>query len=295
MNSIGFFLMGKKGLSVLNGIIKGNPEYLETINFIVCAKDKSIENDYYNEIKDYSKRYGIKFFNRKEVTVSTLESNYSFAIGWRWLIRDISSNLIVLHDSLLPKYRGFNPLVTALIEGDKKIGVTAIEANEEFDSGDIYDQRVIEIDYPIRIKEAIDLISDLYIDITLNLIKKIREKNLRSFKQDESKVSYSIWRNEEDYRVEWDQSSDRIERFVNAVGFPYKGAVTSYNGKRIRLVEVKSEDDLPIINRKPGKILKIKGNYPFVVCEKGLIKIIEARLEKDGSIFKFDRLRVRLK
>src|SRR5699024_3325504 len=203
MNSIGFFLMGKKGLSVLNGIIKGNPEYLETINFIVCAKDKSIENDYYNEIKDYSKRYGIKFFNRKEVTVSTLESNYSFAIGWRWLIRDISSNLIVLHDSLLPKYRGFNPLVTALIEGDKKIGVTAIEANEEFDSGDIYDQRVIEIDYPIRIKEAIDLISDLYIDITLNLIKKIREKNLRSFKQDESKVSYSIWRNEEDYRVEW--------------------------------------------------------------------------------------------
>src|SRR5699024_5644867 len=138
-------------------------------------------------------------------------------------------------------------------------------------------------------------ISVLNIDITLNLIKKNREKKLRSFKQDESKVSYSIWRNEEDYRVEWDQSSDRIERFVNAVGFPYKGAVTSYNGKRIRLVEVKSEDDLPIINRKPGKILKIKGNYPFVVCEKGLIKIIEARLEKDGSIFKFDRLRVRLK
>ena len=33
--------------------------------------------------------------------------------------------LLIFHDSLLPKLRGFNPTVTALIAGEIEIGVTA--------------------------------------------------------------------------------------------------------------------------------------------------------------------------
>jgi hypothetical protein len=56
MHLIGFFLMGKKGFSVLQGIQRFKPEYLPMINFVVCAKDNAIENDFYDEINNFLKK-----------------------------------------------------------------------------------------------------------------------------------------------------------------------------------------------------------------------------------------------
>ena len=87
--------------------------------------------------------------------------DYQLAIGWRWLISG-TENLIVLHDSLLPKYRGFAPLVNSLINGEQEIGVTAIWAGPEFDAGEIIFQEKAGICYPIKIQEAIEIVSGLY-------------------------------------------------------------------------------------------------------------------------------------
>jgi methionyl-tRNA formyltransferase len=295
MHLIGFFLMGKKGFSVLQGIQRFKPEYLPMINFVVCAKDSAIENDFYDEINNFCRKNGIDFIDKKKAKEKDLSADYAFAISWRWLIHSVTFKLIVLHDSLIPKYRGFNPLVTALIEGDNEIGVTALEIGNGFDSGDIFDQKKIGIQYPIKIKEAIDLVLDLYVKIIIELLDKIKASNLVSHKQDETKVTYSLWRNEEDYKIDWSQSSDRLERFVNAVGSPYMGALTNYKGLNIRLVDAQAMPDLEITNRKAGKILKIDNNFPLVVCGKGLLKINEAKVDINNSTVKFDKLRVRLK
>ena len=42
-----------------------------------------------------------------------------------------------LHPSLLPKFRGFNPIAAQLAAGDPEFGVTLHLLNERFDSGDI--------------------------------------------------------------------------------------------------------------------------------------------------------------
>jgi methionyl-tRNA formyltransferase len=57
--------------------------------------------------------------------------------------------LVVFHDSILPQYRGFNPLVSALINGDSRVGVTAM-GTDEFDKGDIIGQRTIAINIPSK-------------------------------------------------------------------------------------------------------------------------------------------------
>ena len=71
--------------------------------------------------------------------------------------KKIKSNntLIVIHDSILPTYRGYLPLVSQLIDGQKEIGVTAILANENFDEGDIVHISKTKINYPITINDAI--------------------------------------------------------------------------------------------------------------------------------------------
>ena len=41
-----------------------------------------------------------------------------------------------IHDSLLPKYAGFSPLIWALINGESEVGVTAHMMNDELDAGE---------------------------------------------------------------------------------------------------------------------------------------------------------------
>jgi len=51
-----------------------------------------------------------------------------------------------IHPSLLPKYRGTSPMATALINGDKKTGVSIFKMDEEIDHGPIIAQENLTID-----------------------------------------------------------------------------------------------------------------------------------------------------
>ena len=125
-NKITLFIMNKKGYSVLENIINkiGN----QIIDKVISYTDSNVIKDYYSEINELCRKHGIKFYNKNEQVV--INTEYSFAIGWRWIIRN-SHNLIVLHDSILPKYRGFAPLVNALINGEEELGVTALFASSD--------------------------------------------------------------------------------------------------------------------------------------------------------------------
>lgn len=50
-----------------------------------------------------------------------------------------------VHDSLLPKYAGFSPLIWALINGETEVGVTAHMMNDELDAGDIVRQEAVPV------------------------------------------------------------------------------------------------------------------------------------------------------
>ncbi|MDG1302459.1 MAG: formyltransferase family protein, partial [Opitutae bacterium] len=157
MEKLTLFLMTRKGLRVLQALL---PEHRKLITAVVISRDGSILDDCYDEIAKLCKQAEIKCYDRKDYSIA--QSRYALAISWRWLIPTESIRLIVVHDSLLPKYRGFNPLVTALINGDSKIGATALWATQEYDQGDIIKQESRMINYPMRIADAIEITSDIY-------------------------------------------------------------------------------------------------------------------------------------
>ena len=97
---------------------------------------------------------------------------------------------IVLHDSLLPKYRGFSPLVNSLINGERELGVTAFIATTGYDEGPVLAQEKIMIDYPLTILEAMEKITPLYYKIITLLYKKIVENNLVAAEQDHYLASW---------------------------------------------------------------------------------------------------------
>ncbi|GAL89430.1 methionyl-tRNA formyltransferase [Jejuia pallidilutea] len=286
------FLMSYKGLTVLNALVKSS--YKNTINAVIIGNDKSVVNDYSKDIEQLCKIEKLRFYYRADEY--TVKSKYSIAVSWRWLIQlPENKKLIVLHDSLLPKYRGFAPLVNALKNGEKYLGVTALFASNEYDRGDIISQQKIEITYPITIADAIVKISALYQDIIFKIIKEVKNNNaLVASPQDNSKASYSLWLDDEDYKIDWSKDSSYIERFVNATGYPYKGAQTNFHGLVITINSVEQINDVYIENRDVGKTIFLIEGKPVIVCGKGLLLIQEATYNKTKkSIFPLKSFRNR--
>jgi len=286
------FAATKKGISVIKAL---NMEYPNLINLVVGARNKNEQNDYYDDIKSYCINNNIEWVDRHQfIEVNT---PYSLAISWRWLIKADSTGLIVLHDSLLPKYRGFNPLVSCLINGELIIGVTAIHASSNYDCGDIIFSDKTFISYPLTINEAVEKVTQNYINIALKIAAAIsNDEKLPSTPQDNKEATYSLWRNEDDYKIDWNSSATQINRFIDAVGYPYKGASTFIDSKKVRVINSEVINDVKIENRNPGKIIFYDGAKPVVVCGTGLLKIREAIYDETGkTIFPLNKFRIHFK
>jgi methionyl-tRNA formyltransferase len=264
---INLYLLGFKGLKALTNLDQLQLDY---ISLVIIGQDKNIDNDYSDKIEFLCIRKGLNFKIQNET--SQLKAEFSIAIGWRWIIKD-NSNLIVFHDSILPKYRGFNPLVTALINGDEEIGVTAIKGSNDYDKGEIISQETMSIKYPIKINDAIEKVSILYSRLLKESIMKIHTRNIESYSQNENYSSYSLWRDEKDYKINWSLDSNRIKRFIDAVGYPYKGAYTLLNGNKIIIKHSEIVKDVQIINRDVGKVIFKNGRSFTIVCGEGLLKV----------------------
>lgn len=294
MDTVTLYIMSYKGFSVLEHIIKSNKKHL--IDFVIYATDKNIENDYSKDIIKLCQAHDLKFFKRGE-KLNESKSKFIIAISWRWMIEvPYPQKLIVLHDSLLPKYRGFAPLVNALINGENEIGVTALWANQEYDKGNIIEKSRLIIQYPLKIESAIFSITKCYIDLISNIFDNLLTNNLNSIPQNEEDATYSLWRDENDYYINWNDDSNKIKRFIDAVGYPYNGAKTKIKGKNVIIIEATIIDDVKIENRlnELGKVIFFNNNLPVVICREGLLRIDKAVYENTrSSIFPLKMFRIK--
>jgi methionyl-tRNA formyltransferase len=286
---IRLYTLGYKGFYALSSL---NNNQRKFVSEVVIAKDKSVQKDYFNETKDFCQQNNILFYERGKEEFSDAE--YSIAIGWRWLIND-NKKLLVFHDSLLPKYRGFNPLVTALIKGDLEIGLTALMASEEYDRGPIIAQKKKKKAYPRKINAAIERISELYAQLLIELIEKIDKNIISEISQKEEEATYSLWRDEEDYFINWNDSAQNIKRFIDSVGFPYNGAKTMVETIAVRIFDASAEEDVFIENRSPGKVIFKRENNFIITCGKGLLSVRDFYDDFGNRIDFSNKFRLRFK
>jgi len=220
-------------------------------------------------------------------------TDLTFTIGWQFRLESFDS-LVVLHDSLLPKFRGFAPTVSALIMGDTELGVTAIRPISELDAGPILSQHSVAIAHPLKVQQAFQLLAPCYVNCIRESVRKFGHPSFLGVPQQSLGATYSIWRDETDLEINWYTSAEQIARFVAAVSYPYSGARTMCDGRRIIVDDVEVLADLPFVNRTPGKIWQRKSEHQVdVLCGTGMLRITSARNE-DGSAFTFQHVRRRL-
>lgn len=276
---IGLFLAGFKGLLTLRELKNVD------IEFVYYYGDKDVEK----QINSICKQKQIDCYRTKSVTkCHTLEVDKIFVIGWQFILEP-NDKLIVFHDSKLPELKGFGPTVAALIEGKEYLGATAFRPTLEVDTGMVYCQKTTGITYPIKVLRAFQIVVDMYVDIMQEIISG---KASTLFPMT-GHPTYSIWRDEYDYEIDWSWDCLKIVRFIDAVGTPFAGAKAWYE-KPIRIIDAESTFDRDFVSEKPfGKIWRIKNNMPEVLCGHGMIRILWA-IDENGDEVKFTKLKRRL-
>lgn len=303
MKKLALFLATQKGFCVLQELCCS--DYKNNIACVISFNEIGVQKDWAIDIEKLCEDKQIPFYYWKDVKTNLLEFIRKYAvtsviaISWRYLLplslNDIlEDDIIVFHDSLLPKYRGFAPVVTAMLCRENVIGATALFATDKVDAGDIILQKKLSIRNDEYIAQIFEKMAELYASMAVDIVKKIVTASLNAVPQNESEASYSIWRDEEDYKIDWSMDSVDIYNQIRATGYPYRYSFTYIDGELIRIVSADIEKDFNFALRDYGKIWNLNNGEPLVICGKGILRITKAAHE-NGTEYKFTKLRSRLR
>ncbi len=184
---------------------------------------------------------------------------------------------INVHFSLLPRYRGAAPVQWAVLNGEKKTGVTIFELNEKMDEGDILDQVEVGIVPRENSRDLEERLSRLGADLLVKTVEKIDELPHRP--QDQALATFAPRLRKDQGRINWGNDADSIDRLVRAFT-PWPGAFTFFRGQRLI---IRAGSPLPASTEPPGpgRIAALRREGIVVGCEGGSLYLIE-RLQREN-------------
>jgi methionyl-tRNA formyltransferase len=298
--NIKFFFIGGtyRGCELLKFLIKSRN--LPAFCFILKEDDHEVMN-YSAQAVSLLQKHHIPFFLRKKLSSEDyqyIQQNgvYDFGIccGWRTIInfneisQAIKFGIVAGHDSLLPKYRGFAPVNWAMINGEKEAGITLFLINMgEIDSGRVISQKKIQIaadDYAIDVYEKVSISTvALYNDF----IQNYKKGTVKTYKQDESKATYTCKRIPDDGKINWQSSSIEIMNLIRGLAHPYPGAYCLYQKKiyHIRKAKFGLNNKKQYIGKITGRVISYNKDGIEVLCGKGSVLIQIWEDKEAGRIF----------
>ena len=180
-------------------------------------------------------------------------------------------NSINVHFSLLPKYRGASPIQWALLNGERKTGVTIFELNERMDEGDILTKEEVDIHPEEGASELEARLAQKGAELLIKTIAKIGK--IKPQKQDHSQATYAPRIKKEDGRIKWEKNAIFIERLVKAYT-PWPSAYTFLADRRIKILKGKKEA-FKGQSSSQGEILEVKKKGIEVCCGDASVFLIE--------------------
>ncbi|MFD8076238.1 methionyl-tRNA formyltransferase [Streptomyces sp. NPDC059718] len=191
------------------------------------------------------------------------------ANNWRtWLPPEIFDlpphGTLNVHDSLLPAYAGFSPIIWALINGEERVGVTAHRMDGELDAGDILLQRSEPVAPDDTATDLFHRTCDLIAPLVRESLDLIASGRAEWTPQDRSRASFFHKRSVEDSRIDWNWPAEDLERLVRAQSDPYPNAFTYHRGERIRIVSAAVSQAR--YGGTPGRIFIREGDGVVIVA-----------------------------
>ncbi|MFH1645522.1 MAG: formyltransferase family protein [Candidatus Omnitrophota bacterium] len=283
--SISFAVSGVKGYNLLKS---------STLNRDVNIRKVFIyekNNILYENFKHLCEDKNISWYETQHIEeylkiLKDEKSDLLIVSGWGYKIpKEVftvaKKGVVVLHDSLLPKNRGFCPSFWALLNGEKTTGVTAFFIDEGIDSGDIIFQEKTKISIDDDINSLTEKIIGLYDRVLSKIIACLKQGiDLPRTRQRESEATYCHRRCPEDALIDWNKRVVDIINLLKVSKKPYFEAYTFYKGKKLFVIEAEESAQSNSKDSLPGSILLSGVDRGVSVSAKdGVVKLKKIRFE----------------
>lgn len=185
-----------------------------------------------------------------------------------------------VHPSLLPKYRGGNPIQRAVMNGDAETGVSVIHLSEKMDAGDIALQKTVEIGQDETFGTLEKRLSALGAHALVDAVCQIASGAAPRIPQEESLASFAKHLSKGEDVIDWGLPRRAVHNLVRGLS-PRPGAVTYAGCERIKIWETRVLSAPAGRTGVPGEIAGADGDAVIVMCGDGPLAVME--LQPDGG------------
>ncbi len=219
-------------------------------------------------VKQVAEAAGLKIFQPKSLRGDTVLLDWLIKIEPDFLVTiafgQILSQKVLdiprlgtvnVHASLLPEYRGANPIQNAIVDGRAETGLTTMLTDIGVDTGDM----VLKITVPIKsLDTAVDLhdrLSEAGADLLLRSLRGLKDGTLKPEPQNHDKATHAPKARKEDAELDWRQSAIQLHNKIRGQQ-PWPGATGQFFGQTLKISQSQGpvSDFEPDENAKPGEI-----------------------------------------
>lgn len=186
---------------------------------------------------------------------------------------------INLHASLLPKYRGANPIQRAIINGDKETGICTMITELGLDCGDVCLKKIIPISDTMNCEELFNQISEDSPQLIEKTLEGLVNNSITPQPQCEDGVCMANKLTREETFIDWNRSAREIHNLVRGI-YKFPSAYFMYNDKIIKVLKTSVTEG----SGKPGEFVQITKDGVKVGCGKDCLMLIKVKPEGKGEM-----------
>ena len=249
-------------------------------------------------IKQFALEHDIKVFQPKSIrkepeiieALKELKPDFfvTFAFGQilSQEVLDIPKyETINLHVSLLPKYRGANPIQRAIINGEKETGICTMITELGLDCGAICMKYPIEITSNMNCIELFEICAEKSPELLEKTLLGIKDGTIHPTCQCEDGVCFADKLKKEECKIDWTKPAREIHNLVRGI-YKCPGAFFDFQGKIIKVMETEPLEEN--IEGSPGEFVRISKNGIDVKTGDGILRLIKVKPEGKGEMFARD-------
>ena len=212
----------------------------------------------------------------EESFLKNLDADLAIVVAYGKLLPESFLNLtkkgfINIHASILPSWRGAAPIQRAIINLDKKTGISVMKINNKLDSGPVCNKYEIEIKKQDNFETISEKLSLIASEKILDEIDNIIDGKANFIEQEHDKATYANKIEKTEGKINWNIKAEEILGLINGL-FPSPGAWFTFKGERYKILKAEVGNS----KGEPGIVLS---QNLEIGCKEGSLKITEIQRE----------------
>lgn len=199
-------------------------------------------------VKEYAIKMGIPVFQPENINKSDAielirktDPDLAIVVAYGQILKNDMLNLPKLgcyniHASLLPSYRGAAPIHRAIINGEKKTGITIMKMDKGMDTGDMIISKETSIKKSDTVGCLHDRLAIIGAEAILEAITQLETGTDVRTVQNNALATYAPKLTKETGEIDWAQSSEEILNLIRGLN-PWPLAYTYYQNIKMKVIE----------------------------------------------------------